>query len=175
MAFILASIRCEKRDRNKESEKNQISYYKPQKPSVYKLGMRYDRPPGLDTDDSLATRQNLLSRLKNWDDSGSWNDFFRTYWNLIFNVAQAGLTEVEAQDVVQQTVIEVSNQIGEFKHNREGSFKKWLLQKTHWRIQDQFRKRLPGETKVVVVSEDDEGANFLDQIPDPSGSLLEQT
>jgi RNA polymerase sigma-70 factor (ECF subfamily) len=138
--------------------------------------MRYDRQLGLDPDDSLPTRRSLLSRLKNWDDSESWNDFFRTYWKLIFNFAcKAGLTEAEAQDVVQQTVIEVSQRIAEFKHqSRRGSFKKWLLQLTRWRIQDQFRKRLPIGVKSRQCSDEDDGTDLLNRVADPAGSPLEQ-
>ena len=138
--------------------------------------MRYDRQTGQGTEDSLPTRHSLLSRLKNWDDSESWNDFFSTYWKLIFNFAcKAGLTEVEAQDVVQQTVIEVSQRIGEFKHqSRRGSFKKWLLQLTRWRIQDQFRKRLPIGVRARRSSADDEGTDLLNRVADPAGSLLDQ-
>jgi len=138
--------------------------------------MRYDRQPGLDPDDSLPTRHSLLSRLKNWDDSESWNDFFTTYWKLIFNFARkSGLSEAEAQDVVQQTVIEVSQKIGEFKPmSRRGSFKKWLLQMTRWRIQDQFRKRLPHEVRPARSSNDEGETELLNRVADPAGSVLER-
>src|SRR5882672_1998065 len=131
--------------------------------------MRCNQQPSLE-DDTLQTRQSLLSRLKNWDDSESWSDFFRTYWKLIFNTARkAGLTEAESQEVVQQTVIEVSKRIAEFKHSsRAGSFKKWLLQMTRWRINDQFRARLPLEV-TGSSSLDDDGTNFMNQLPDPAG------
>src|SRR5438132_294694 len=121
--------------------------------------MKFNHQPGQDlVEDSLPTRHSLLSRLKNWDDSESWSDFFNTYWRLIFNFAcKAGLTEAEAQDVVQQTVIEVSQKIREFKYDpKRGSFKTWLLQLTRWRIQDQFRKRLPFQTSASLSLEKDD-------------------
>src|SRR2546422_1669319 len=34
--------------------------------------------------ESIATRQSLLSRLKNWNDQESWRRFFDTYWMLIY-------------------------------------------------------------------------------------------
>src|SRR2546429_595442 len=138
--------------------------------------MKCDCQFGLDPGDSLQTRQSLLSRLRNWDDSESWNDFFTTYWRLIFNVAwKAGLTEAEAQEVVQLTVIEVSNKIGKFKYDPErGSFKKWLLQITRWRIQDQFRKRVHLEVTAAPYSEDDDETAFLNRFPDLDGPLPDQ-
>ena len=49
-------------------------------------------------DDTIPTRQSLLERLKDWKDQTSWQDFFNTYWKLIYGVArQAGLTEPEAR------------------------------------------------------------------------------
>ena len=57
-------------------------------------------------EDSIPTRYSLLSRLQDWDDQESWRVFFDTYWRLIYSVAaRSGLTESEAQDVVQETII----------------------------------------------------------------------
>ncbi len=93
----------------------------------------------------IPTRYSLLSRLENWDDQKSWKDFFDTYWRLIYSVSiQAGLTESEAQDAVQETIISVAKDIQKFKRDRDlGSFKGWLRNITRWRIADQLRKRLP--------------------------------
>jgi len=45
--------------------------------------------------------------------------FFDTYWRLIYCVAtRSGLTETEAQDVVQETVICVAKDIQKFKRDR---------------------------------------------------------
>jgi RNA polymerase sigma factor (sigma-70 family) len=131
--------------------------------------MTCDNEPASPRAEIIPTRQSLLSRLKNRDDSESWGDFFATYWRLIFNIAQkAGLTDTECEDVVQQTVLEVSQKMPEFRYNPEGgSFKAWLLQITRWRIQDQFRKRLPPE---VVY----EPSDRMEQVIDPAGSALER-
>ena len=93
----------------------------------------------------IPTRQSLLSRLKDWSDHDSWKAFFDTYWKLIYQTAmKSGLRDVEAQEVVQETVICVSKAMPGFKYDPAiGSFKAWLLQLTRWRITDQFRKRLP--------------------------------
>src|SRR4030095_11954380 len=59
--------------------------------------------------DLIPTRRRLLSRLRDWDDQESWQDFFNTYWRLIYEVAlKAKLSETEAQEVVQETVISVA-------------------------------------------------------------------
>jgi RNA polymerase sigma factor (sigma-70 family) len=90
----------------------------------------------------LPTRRSLLSRLRNLGDSASWQDFFETYWRLIYNVARkSGLSDDQAQDVVQETVIAVARKIPEFQYDpTKGSFKHWLLLICRRRIQDQLRR-----------------------------------
>src|SRR5215472_3086238 len=97
----------------------------------------------ISTEEFIPTRYTLLSRLQNWEDNESWKDFFDTYWRLIYSVARkSGLTEAEAQDVVQETVISVAKHIHKFRRDRKlGSFKGWLRNLTRWRIADQLRKR----------------------------------
>ena len=118
----------------------------------------------------VPTRQSLLSRLKNWDDQQSWQDFFNTYWKLIYSVAlHAGLTEAEAQEVVQETIITVARQMPGFKYNgRRGSFKAWLLHTTRWRIQDQFRKRSPEFDNDPHRAKDDSSTAEMERVPAPA-------
>ena len=94
-------------------------------------------------DELIPTRASLLGRLKDWKDEASWKVFFETYWKLIYNAAiKAGLTDAEAQDVVQETVISVSKSMPSFEYDAVGgSFKSWLLKLTAWRIVDQKRRR----------------------------------
>ena len=93
----------------------------------------------------VRTRTTLIHRLKDWQDQASWQEFFDTYWKLIYGLAlKSGLTETEAQEVVQETMISVAKHIPTFKYDRKiGSFKAWLFNMTRWRITDQFRKRRP--------------------------------
>ena len=45
------------------------------------------------------TRKSLIARLENWEDQRTWDEFYRTYWRLIYSVAlKAGLREDEAWD-----------------------------------------------------------------------------
>jgi RNA polymerase sigma factor (sigma-70 family) len=117
-------------------------------------------------EDWAPTRYSLLSRLHDWEDQESWRVFFDTYWRLIFSVARkSGLTETEAQEVVQDTVICVARSIQKFKRDRRGgSFKGWLCNLTRWRIADQFRKRtglLQGNAEGAVRK-----YQPLDEIPE---------
>lgn len=96
-------------------------------------------------DEMTSTRASLIDRLKDWQDESSWRDFFNIYWKLIYGVARkAGLTDAEAQDVVQETLVSVAKHMPAFKYDPSiGSFRAWLLNMTRWRIINQFRKRQP--------------------------------
>jgi RNA polymerase sigma factor (sigma-70 family) len=126
-------------------------------------------------DELIPTRTTLLERLKDWRDASSWQEFFDTYWKLIYSVAiKSGLKDAEAKDVVQETMISVAKHIPVFKYDRNlGSFKLWLLNMTRWRISDQFRKR---ESLVVprLQEETTPGTEWLEQFADPASANLEQ-
>ena len=114
----------------------------------------------------LATRRSLVERLTDWQDQRKWQEFFETYWQLIYGVARkGGLTDAEAQDVVQETVLTVAKNIT--KYEREaGSFKGWLLHITRWRIADQFRKRAPAEKQRHTPDDSRRGTATIDRVPD---------
>jgi DNA-directed RNA polymerase specialized sigma24 family protein len=99
----------------------------------------------MNDDEFLPTRRSLLSRLGNWDDQESWREFFDTYSQLIYRIAvKAGLTDAEAQDVVQETVFIVAKKIPAFKYDPAlGSFQSGLMLITRRRIEKQLKKRMP--------------------------------
>ncbi|MDF1860722.1 MAG: sigma-70 family RNA polymerase sigma factor [Verrucomicrobiales bacterium] len=90
------------------------------------------------------TRMSLIERLSDWEDQRTWDDFYQTYWRLIYSVSlKSGLGQDEAFDVVQETVLSVAKQWkkGQKYDPDKGSFKTWLMNITRWRIADQFRKK----------------------------------
>ncbi len=125
-------------------------------------------------DDSIATRASLLDRLKNREDQASWQEFFDTYWPLIYRVAKkAGLTDAEAQDIVQETVISVANKLPGFIYDpKVCSFKTWMLRLTRWRIIDTLRKRLPHSVSSTTDG-DGTATSMLERIPDESSFNLD--
>lgn len=124
----------------------------------------------------LPTRQSLLSRLRDWDDAESWKDFFDTYWKLIYSAARrSGLTDAEAQDVVQETVLSTAKKLPQFQYDpRKGSFKGWLLQLTSWQILGQLRKRYPKEVISEGAREDGASTGVMEKVVDPAGLELEE-
>jgi RNA polymerase sigma factor (sigma-70 family) len=124
---------------------------------------------------TIATRQSLLSRLKDCDDHESWKTFFDTYSRLIYNTAlKAGLTPAEGQDAVQETVISVMKSMPKFQYDpAKGSFKGWLMQLTSWRINDQFRKRRHDARRVHRNDPSPTATDTINGVADPNIQQLE--
>jgi RNA polymerase sigma factor (sigma-70 family) len=131
--------------------------------------------------DSIPTRPSLLHRLQTGDDTQSWQEFYHTYGGLIRAFAfKAGLTDDEAEEVVQETAISVARNLPGFTYDpKVCAFKTWLLNLTTWRIKDRLRQRqrtpqargasaAPGPSAERAPS--GEGTSLtstIDRVPDP--------
>src|SRR5438552_776041 len=133
----------------------------------------------------IPTRTSLLGRLKNWEDQESWQEFFDTYWKMLYSVARrAGLNESDAQDVVQETIVAVAKKMPEFKYDPAiGSFKSWLMLIIRRRIIDFFRKRGrhvqppssrggSGPRQARHEAPSATGTGTLARLPDPDGDQI---
>jgi len=128
------------------------------------------------SDPFIPTRESLLSRLKDWEDRNSWQDFFDTYWKLIYAVAiKAGLPEAEARDVVQETVVAVAKQMRDGGYDRtKSSFKNWLCLINRRRIIDHFRKRTDPKLHPTPRARDGTSrTDTIDRVPDPASLKLD--
>lgn len=123
------------------------------------------------------TRKSLIERLNNWEDQRTWNEFYQTYWRLVYSVAtKSGLTREEAFDVVQETIIAIARQVQKGQYDpRAGSFKAWLLQMTRWRILDVFRarKRQPSLSNQGNADSEDSQNLAMERLSSEKDNLLE--
>ncbi len=128
------------------------------------------KPTANGQDEFIPTRHSLLSRLKDWNDDDSWKEFFDTYWKLIYRTGlRAGLTDMEAQDVVQETILSVAKAMPAFQYDPSiGSFKAWLQQLTQWRIGDQMRKRRPDQAQGNLRAAETVRTSTVERIADPA-------
>jgi RNA polymerase sigma-70 factor (ECF subfamily) len=122
------------------------------------------------------TRKSLIARLDNWEDQRTWDEFYQTYWRLIYAVAiKAGLRSEEAFDCVQETILSIAKQSKKKLYDPEqGSFKTWLMNMTRWRINDQFRKRKKDTAMIEGEWADDRKTAVIDRVEDPNGDVLER-
>ncbi|MBL9137877.1 MAG: sigma-70 family RNA polymerase sigma factor [Verrucomicrobiales bacterium] len=138
-----------------------------------------------DLADPFQTRSSLLRRAASWDEE-SWEELFRIYRKLVASAARhAGLSEGEADEVVQDVFVQVARKLPEFQVGQEhGSFRSWLLQQTRWRITDKYRERerAQGLGAPLTVDPTGTGTAPIERIPtepelhglwaDEEGSLI---
>jgi RNA polymerase sigma-70 factor (ECF subfamily) len=129
--------------------------------------------------ESIPTRASLLERLKDLDDKSSWDEFYDLYHDLIFSVARrAGLSETEASEVVQDTLLSVAKKMPGFTYDpAKDSFKGWLLTVTRWRMRNQLAKRsgMVAQEPRMSRAYEEEGTRTatIEKVPDPTGPELE--
>jgi RNA polymerase sigma factor (sigma-70 family) len=115
----------------------------------------------------IPTRASLLSRIRDLSAEDSWREFFEIYWKLIYNTARRQqLTDAEAQEVVQETMVSLTQHAPTFEYNpARSSFKSWMMQMILWRVQDQVRKRRADEDLSVAleIPEEEDLAEFWDE------------
>jgi RNA polymerase sigma-70 factor (ECF subfamily) len=124
--------------------------------------------PAPEDAETLATRASLLGRLKDFDNQPSWQEFFNTYWRLVYATARkAGLTAEEAEDAVQETFAAVAKSIGTFRYDpARCTFKSWLLLITRQRIIWQLRKRPPAGASSARMVDESTATAAIERIPD---------
>lgn len=123
------------------------------------------------------TRKSLIAKLDNWEDQKTWDEFYKTYWKLIYSVGlKAGLRSEEAFDLVQETILSIAKQSKKNMYDPDkGSFKSWLMNMTRWRLNDQFRKRKK-DTAMSISEQAEEGrkTSVIDRMEDPKRPTLER-
>jgi RNA polymerase sigma-70 factor (ECF subfamily) len=108
------------------------------------------------------------------DDCGSWQEFFDTYWKLIYLAAvRGGLSEADAEDVVQETIIGIARNMENFRYEPAiCSFKGWLMHVTRSRIVDHLRKAKPNKYAFVSLSTDTQVAEEDSSSIDPASEKV---
>jgi RNA polymerase sigma factor (sigma-70 family) len=129
-----------------------------------------------ETVSSLRTRPSLLGRVRQWDDSASWNEFYRLYKKLIYGLARrSGLPHAEAEDVTQDVFKRVAETIHQFESDpNRGKFRGWLMNLTRWRIANKFARRPQEEVARAgghTTAPEGDGAtrtSTINRLPDPA-------
>jgi RNA polymerase sigma-70 factor (ECF subfamily) len=119
------------------------------------------------TQDSMATSRSMLGRLIDAEDHATWDTFYLRYRPLVFGFAiKLSLTHEEAEEVCQDVFSEVANSIEEFDKTRgRGTFRRWLFQKTEWRVKDKFRRRQKHVVGIGQLASEDTATCMADRLP----------
>lgn len=101
------------------------------------------------------TRPSLLDALDSQAETSGWRTFFACYAPAVFRVARGrGLGEADAEDVVQQVMLQVSKHISDFDYSpARGKFRNWIRAITETKIIDFFRRNRPVVSSDLVAEQ----------------------
>jgi len=96
----------------------------------------------------------MIERIRNWQDHEEWMRFFEKYGPFIYRRAvRRGLTDVEASEVVQDTMLGIAKKIQDYKKRPGIPFKNWLNSIVSKRISTQFSAREKNTVSLNVTSD----------------------
>ena len=103
--------------------------------------------------DAPTTRISLLAKLSEGSNEVAWREFVELYEPAIYRfVRRRGLQDADAQEVVQEVLLNVQHLATNPPSNPIGSFRGWLSQVARHRAIDLVRKRI--RLEQVLHSQD---------------------
>lgn len=120
------------------------------------------------------TRTSFVRRLKARDEN-SWQEFYEQHRQMIYARAiTRGLSQAEAEEVVQETFLTLFKKIEEFIYDpSRGRLTGFVAQTAGWRIEDQRDKRLPEPATEPRQEQETERTAFIHRLPDNAHSAIE--
>ena len=116
----------------------------------------------------METSVSLLDRLAGSPTESDWRRLDALYRPLLAAWAtRAGVPANDADDLIQEVLIAVVKQVGEFDRRAEGAFRGWLRTVLGRRITDYLRRR----AVRPVATGDPEFARRLDELASPQSEL----
>src|SRR5262249_55030064 len=117
----------------------------------------------------LETSLSLLDRLRTTPDKASWqrlDDLYRP-WLLRWLLGRDPSLREEAEALVQDVLSVLARELSQFRHDRPGSFRRWLLGITVHRLKNfwRSRRRRPSAHGEPPIND------LLAQLEDPNSEL----
>ncbi|MCG8407713.1 MAG: sigma-70 family RNA polymerase sigma factor [Phycisphaerales bacterium] len=100
------------------------------------------------------TRPSLLDALCDGSREVGWRTFFELYAPAVYRVARLrGLSDPDAEDIVQQVMMAVARHIEAFTYDRDrGRFRDWVRRVTDSRVCDLFRRKRPERQNEAALA-----------------------
>jgi RNA polymerase sigma-70 factor (ECF subfamily) len=104
---------------------------------------------------SLGTQASLIQRVRDLTDTASWAEFDRLYRPFLYKIARrSGLSQDDADEIVQDVLAKVAQAIVEFRLDQErGRFRGWLKAITVRKLIDRQRAKSRSVSPVAIAGE----------------------
>lgn len=101
--------------------------------------------------DAPTTHHSLIARLRDDKNSAAWADFVKLYEPAIYRfVRSKGLQDADAQEVVQEVLLNVREMANSPEYDAKSSFRAWLATVTRNRLIDLLRKKSRWEKRLLA-------------------------
>jgi RNA polymerase sigma-70 factor (ECF subfamily) len=116
----------------------------------------------------METSVSLLERLAGSPNDDDWRRLDELYRPLLRGwVARVGIPASDDDDLVQDVLVVVVREIGEFERHRAGAFRAWLRTILANRVKDYFR----GQKYQPIATGDSDFQRQLDDLQSPESAL----
>ena len=104
-----------------------------------------------------TTRSSVLKAVADTGNESAWARLFELYAGFVFSIARSkGLSEEDADDVVQVVFADLARMMPTFKYDRsKGKFRSYLIGLVHWRVKDKLR---------LVQRDNEQMKAYLDEV-----------
>jgi RNA polymerase sigma-70 factor (ECF subfamily) len=103
-----------------------------------------------------TTSATLLERVRDPANQEAWKRFVQLYTPLLYSwAAQAGLRGQDAADLVQDVFVILLRKLGEFRYERDGSFRGWLrtVLRNKWHDLQRLRVPIPHDAQAAPLAD----------------------
>ena len=104
-----------------------------------------------------TTRSSVLKAVADTGNESAWARLFELYAGFVFSIARSkGLSEEDADDVVQVVFADLARMMPTFKYDHaKGKFRSYLIGLVHWRVKDRLR---------LVQRDNEQMKAYLDEV-----------
>jgi len=113
----------------------------------------------------IDTSKSLLDQLRTDNAHDAWSEFYHLYWRVILRyVRKLGLSQQEAEDVLQETMVTLMRLLPDFTYDRrKGRFRNFLLTIVHRKclaVLRRSRRERESQTTWIGAASSDSAASF---------------
>ncbi len=121
------------------------------------------------------TRPSLLERVRDSGANCAWEEFYQRYWEPILRYAcKMGLSEPDANDVLQETMIALMRILPTFEYRPEkGKFRNFLLTIVHRKVLAALRRAARAGEISLDETTDGDGVALRDRLPSEGATTFE--